>query len=139
MALGAMAFIISGCNTAGTKKTEWKPEEPVNRPPFIYTVKYPGETLRIISEWYTGDTKNREALADANPNLDYEHLAEGSRIYIPENLLRTTEPLTEEYIDAFNQKSKPKAKKAEEEKKKPVPKPVPSPKKEEDFDLVGPK
>jgi len=137
LALGAVVLICSGCNTTGAGKTEWKPAEPANRPPYIHTVKYPGETLRIISRWYTGDINNWEALADANPNVDYENMIKGSRIFIPENLLKTRDPLTEEFIDSCLQKSKPKVK---EEKKKPVVKPKPRPeKKDEDFDLIGPK
>ncbi|MGD9159980.1 MAG: hypothetical protein PVG39_16315 [Desulfobacteraceae bacterium] len=137
LVLGTVVLICVGCNTTGTGKTEWKPAEPVNRPPYIHTVKYPGETLRIISKWYTGDVSNWEALADANPNIDYENMIKGSRIFIPGNLLKTRDPLTAEFIDSYLQKSKPKVKK---EKKKPVIKPKPRPeKKDEDFDLIGPK
>ena len=133
---GAMVFICSGCNLAGTKKIEWKPAEPVNRPPFIHTVKYSGETLSIISEWYTGDVDNWEIIADANPSIDYNNMTPGSRIYIPANLLKTTKPLTEEYIAAYVQKNKPKVK---EEKQKPAPKIETPPKKKDDFELIGPK
>lgn len=151
LVLSAIVSIFNGCITSGTKKTEWKPEKTVNRPPYIHTVKYSGETLRIISKWYTGDANNWEALADANPNIDYEKLAIDSRIFVPENLLRKTEALTKEFIAAYNQKSKPKVKekkkkpasvlepKVKKEKKKPVLKPKPRPKKDEDFDLIGPK
>lgn len=133
----AVVLMCNGCNTAGTSKTEWKPAGPVSRPPCIHTVKYPGETLRIISKWYTGDINNWEALADANPGIDYENMIKGNRIFIPENLLKTRDPLTEEFIASYLKKSKPKVKK---EKKKPAEKPKPRPeKKDEDFDLIGPK
>lgn len=110
LALGAIVLIISGCNTGSMKKAEWKPTVPVERQPFIHTVEYSGETLRIISQWYTGDVNNWEALSDANPNIDYNNMAIGSKVYIPENLLKKTDPLTEEFIGAYIQKSKPKAK-----------------------------
>lgn len=138
--LGATILFFNGCiSTGSTKKTEWKPAKPASKPPYVHTVKYTGETLRIISKWYTGDVNNWESLADANPNIDYENMVKGSRVFIPQNLLRKTEPLTEKFIDSYNKKSKKKIKK--EEKKKPVskPKPAPRPKKDEDFDLIGPK
>jgi hypothetical protein len=136
LVLSTIVLIFSGCNTPGPKKTEWKPVEPVKRPPFIHTVEYSGETLRIISKWYTGDVNNWEALANANPSIDYEKLMKGSRIFIPENLLKRSKPLTEDYINSYLQKSRSRVK---EEEKKTVSKPESRPKKDEDFDLIGPK
>jgi hypothetical protein len=145
LVMGAAVLFCTGCNliAAQKPKTEWKPAETVTRPPYIHTVKYPGETLRIISKWYTGDVNNWEALAEANPNINHEKMPAGSKIFIPENLLKTTEPLTEEYITSYNQEGKPVQEITpvvkEEEKKVPVSKPKPPPKKDEDFDLIGPK
>ena len=136
LALGTILIIYNGCISTGTEKTEWKPAEAVQKLPFIHIVKFPGETLPIISQWYTGDKNNWEILADANLNIDSDHMASGSRIYIPENLLKTTDPLTEEYINAFNKKNKPKVKVVN---KKPESKPKPLPKKDEELDLFGPK
>ena len=139
LTIGAVVLIGNGCNLIGTNKPkpEWNPADPVNRPPYVHIVKYPGETLPIISRWYTGDINNWEALADANPNIDYEKMSAGSRIFIPESLLKTEEPLSEEYIVSCDQESKPGLK--EEEKKTPLSRPKPQPKKDEDFDLIGPK
>jgi hypothetical protein len=139
-------IFCSGCNLIGAKKTEiiYKPVDTVNRPPYLHTVKYPEETLRIISKWYTGDENNWEAVAKANPYMDYEKMPAGTRVFIPENLLKTLDPLPEEFIADFIQKSNPveaiKPVVQEEEKKVPVSKPKPPPKKkDEDFDLIGPK
>jgi hypothetical protein len=138
-------LFCSGCTLVGTKKTEavFKPANTVNRPPYVHTVKYPGETLPIISKWYTGDESNWEAIAKANPYMDYEKMPEGARVFIPENLLKITDPLSEEFIAASIQKDKPaeeiKPVVQEEKKKVPVSKPKPRPKKDEDFDLIGPK
>jgi hypothetical protein len=142
---GVIFLCCSGCNMTGAKKTEtvFKPVATVSRQPYVHTVKFPGETLRIISKWYTEDENNWEAIAKANPYMDYEKMTEGTRVFIPENLLKTTEPLSEEYISDFIQKSKPieeiKPVVKEEEKKVPVSKPRPRPKNDEDFDLIGPK
>ncbi|MBN1904469.1 MAG: hypothetical protein JW927_05165 [Deltaproteobacteria bacterium] len=142
---GVILLFCSGCNLTGAKKTEavYKPTDTVSRPPYVHTVKYPEETVRIISKWYTEDENNWEAIAKANPYMDYENMGAGTRIFIPENLLKTTDPLSEEFIAEFIQKSKPveeiKPVVKEEEKKVPVSKPKPQPKKDEDFDLIGPK
>jgi hypothetical protein len=145
LVIGAVVFIYSGCNLLEKNKiqTEWKPEAPVDRQPYVHTVKYPKETMRIISKWYTGDVKNWEAIAGSNPYIDNEKMAVGTKVFIPEKLLKTTEPLSEDFIVSFNQEGKPVQENkptVKEEEKAPVlnPKPVPN-KKDEDFDLVGPK
>jgi len=132
LALGALVFINSGC--IGVKKKEWKPIEP-QKTHFVHTVQYPGETLIIISEWYTGDANNWEILANANPQIDYTKIVEGNKIFIPENLLKTREPLTEKFIDTYLKKDEPK----EEQKKEPSSKTETPPKKKDKFDLFGPK
>lgn len=136
MLMWAAVSLFSGCIAADAKKTEWKQAKPASRPPFVHTVKYPGETLPIIAKWYTGDVNNWEALADANPNIDYEHLMTGTGIFIPENLLKKTKPLTKKYLDSKGRNSRPAVK---EEKKKPDSKTETRPGKEEDLDLFGPK
>jgi hypothetical protein len=142
---GVTLLFCSGCNMVGTKKTEtvFKPVGTVSRPPYVHTVKYPGETLPAISKWYTGDESNWEALAKANPYMDYGKMQAGTRVFIPENLLKTSDPLPENFILDLIQKSKPpeeiKPVVKEEKKKAPVSKPKPQPKKDEDFDLIGPK
>jgi hypothetical protein len=142
---GVILLFCSGCNLTGAKKTEvvYKPADTVKSPPYVHTVKYPGETLRIISKWYTEDENNWEAIAKANPYMDYEKMPDGARVFIPENLLKTTAPLSEGFISDSIQKSIPveeiKPVVKEEEKRPPVLKPKPPTKKAEDFDLIGPK
>jgi hypothetical protein len=133
LALGALVFINSGC--IGMKKKEWKPIAP-QKTHFVHTVQYAGETLSIISKWYTGDDKNWEVLADANPHVDFEKLATGNKIFIPENLLKTRKPLTEKFVATYYKKSQPKKK---PKKKKPSSKTETPPEKKEEFDLFGPK
>ncbi|NLD36998.1 MAG: hypothetical protein GX654_09020 [Desulfatiglans sp.] len=142
---GVILLFCSGCNLTGAKKTEvvYKPADTVKSPPYVHTVKYPGETLRIISKWYTEDENNWEAIAKANPYMDYEKMPDGARVFIPENLLKTTAPLSEGFISDSIQKSIPveeiKPVVKEEEKRPPVLKPKSPTKKAEDFDLIGPK
>ncbi len=126
LALGMLVFIYSGCNMIGMKKKGKEPAAP-QRIQFVHTVKYPGETLSIISKWYTGDVNNWKTLADANTHIDYNKMVTGNNVFIPENLLKTREPLTKEFIDSFYKKEKPAS-----ETENP-------PEKEEEFDLIGPK
>jgi hypothetical protein len=126
LALGILVFINSGCNSFGVKKKAWKPITP-QKTPFVHTVKYPGETLGIISKWYTGDADNWEVLANANPHIDYNKIVVGDKIFIPENLLKTKKPLNKKFIDSYYKKKKPSSKTGTQ------------PEKKEEFDLIGPK
>jgi hypothetical protein len=126
LALGVLVFINSGCNMIGMKKKGRVPTAP-QKTHFVHTVKYSGETLSIISKWYTGDVNNWKILANANPHIDYNKMVAGDKISIPENLLKTREPLTKKFIDSFYKE------------KKPTSKTETPPEKEEEFDLIGPK
>lgn len=63
---------------------------------FAYTVQRPGERLSEIAGWYTGDSKNWENIARANPDLDPEYLLVGNEIYIPAKLLKTRNPIPQD-------------------------------------------
>jgi hypothetical protein len=126
LALGSLVFIYSGCNMIGIKKKEREPSAP-RKAQFVHTVRYSGETLSIISEWYTGDINNWKILANNNPHIDYNKMAAGDKIFIPENLLKTREPMTKKFIDSFYKE------------KKPASKTETPPENEEGFDLIGPK
>lgn len=58
-----------------------------------HCVTYSGETLRLISEWYTGDVNNTDRLARINDLQDPNLLAIGQQIRIPRYLLKQTTPL----------------------------------------------
>jgi hypothetical protein len=59
---------------------------------FAHIVKYDGEKIEDIAGWYTGNTKNWEKLAQANPNLNAKRLMTGNEIYIPQYILKTRKP-----------------------------------------------
>jgi hypothetical protein len=109
---------------------ETAPAEKINY--YVHTVKWGGETVSIIAGWYTGDIENWKTLAQANPNIDPARIFVGNKIRIPEDLLKTREPMPKEFVDSFYPKAKPKAAPS-----KPAP---PSTKgKDEEPDLFGPK
>ena len=109
---------------------ETAPAEKINY--YVHTVKWSGETVSIIAAWYTDDIENWKTLAQANPNIDPARIFVGNKILIPEDLLKTREPMPKDFVDGFYPKAKTKT---------PPSKPVPSPQKdkEEEPDLFGPK
>ncbi len=96
---------------------------------FAHTVKQPGERLTEIARWYTGDTKNWQNIAKANPDLDPELLLVGNEIYIPADLLKTRKPIPQTAGDAANQKSANETPTRESS----------TPEKKEEIQLFGPK
>ena len=70
---------------------------------FIHTCRWSGETLAYVAEWYTGDSKNEKDLADLNPDVNPQKIAVGSEIRIPANLLKTREPLPQNFSGEYRQ------------------------------------
>ena len=66
---------------------------------FIHQVKWPNESLSIIAKWYTGSIMNWKLLADANPEMEPTMIHKGDRIRIPIDMLKTREPMPEEFVD----------------------------------------
>jgi hypothetical protein len=108
------------------------PAPPVPAPPpttyYTYTVKWSGESVSIIAAWYTGDLQNWKILAQANPALNPNLIFPGIKVLIPENIMKTHEPMTREFVDSFYPKAKGKT----------PPKPGEQ-KKDEEPSLFGPK
>ena len=64
---------------------------------FIHTSRYSGETLGIVADWYTGDSKNEKVLAEINPDLDPKKIEAGSEIFIPVKLLKTRKSMPQNF------------------------------------------
>ncbi len=107
-------------------KAEPKPRETH----IAHTVKWSGETLSIISLWYTGNQGNWKAIAQTNANLDPNRIYVGNEILIPVGLLKTQNSLPKEFVDRFYSKAK---------KEKPKPILHPGQTQEEEPKLFGPK
>ena len=60
---------------------------------YRHTVRWSGESLSLISRWYTGASRNWRKLAKANPRLNPNRIKKGNVIVIPPALLKTREPL----------------------------------------------
>ena len=59
---------------------------------FQHSVKYQGETLASIADWYTGDSRNWKTIARANPSIKPERIRIGDIINIPPELVKKTKP-----------------------------------------------
>ena len=94
---------------------------------FLHTVKWSGESLSIIADWYTGTIKNWELLAKHNPHLDPNRIFIGDIIRIPKTEMKTQKPMPKEFLRKFY----PEGEKAEDE--------IPSEALEEEPELFGPK
>ncbi len=88
---------LVSCNTA---RRQVKPIEPVRQEPAYldHVVKYQGETLAVISAWYTGKGANWRAIQDANPGLRPEAIRLGQVIRIPQTLVVEQRPLPREKV-----------------------------------------
>ena len=67
----------------------------------IHVIQHPGETLRIIANWYTGDATNAERIARINGLENANQLSMGSSVRIPRYLLKTRAPLPESEIARY--------------------------------------
>ena len=68
---------------------------------FIHTSQWSWETLPYVAEWYTGDSKNSDKLADLNPDINPQKIAVGSKVIIPVSLLKTREPLPKNFSGEY--------------------------------------
>jgi hypothetical protein len=126
-----ISLLSTGCLFQGKKRNEWQPIEQ-KVAPVVHKVQWPEERLMIIAKWYTGDAQNWEALANANPNVNPDSLAQGTKIFIPAELVKHQEPMTQVFLMDFLQNEK---------KQESPPKKPPSPGKKDviDFEVFGPK
>lgn len=68
---------------------------------YMHTVKWPGESVSIIAAWYTGKLENWRALASANPEIDPNRIFQGNKIRIPLDMMKTQEPMPQEFVEQF--------------------------------------
>ena len=67
----------------------------------VHVVQYPGETLRMITNWYTGDTTNTERVARINGISNADQLQMGQQVRIPRYLLQTADPFPEDGVERY--------------------------------------
>ncbi len=86
-------------------KRRHKPLDP--KTTFVHIVQYPGESLSIIAAWYTGDLQNWKQLARENPGFDPARIFIGNRIRIPKRMMKTYQPMPQEFVNKYIGKQAP--------------------------------
>lgn len=119
----------------GGGEKKWAPLKPGSSG-FVHKVTCSDENLEIISKWYTGKTENSVRIVESNPTIDPDRLILGSLIFIPKDILITTESMPRSHVeDSYKKKTAQKANPARKDREK---KQLPPPSKE-DFQLFGPR
>ncbi|RIK99980.1 MAG: hypothetical protein DCC75_14165 [Proteobacteria bacterium] len=85
------AFLGWGC-VQKPKPSDTDPNNLANSY-LTHIVKFQGETLAVISKWYTGDSQNWQRIQAANPGLDVRRMRMGQVIRIPRILVIKETPL----------------------------------------------
>lgn len=120
---------LAGCAVFGDK--DGQPEE-ARQEVYIHKVEWPGETLPMIAQWYTGNKDNGKILSKTNPDLASDRLAVGDQILIPLELMKNSKEMPREFLTTFSAKERAGQRKSS-------PKAKPAPEKKEDFQPYGPK
>jgi len=96
-----------GCSSKKVEVVEEiKVERRVVRPSYIqHQVKYSGETLGLISRWYTGRTDNWKRIAEVNPSLKPSRISIGDIILIPNRLVSNSDPLPRKAVRSASGRS----------------------------------
>lgn len=63
-----------------------------------HVIRYTGENLALISQWYTGRSANWPAILEANPGTVPTALRLGQVILIPKHLVIRDEPMPQSYV-----------------------------------------
>lgn len=92
-----VATCVSGCFLVAETPTP----QPVDS--LVHTVKHPGETLGVLSSWYTGTPRHWREIQASNPTLDPRRIKIGNTIHIPRHLIRNQATLTAPAIAAIEQ------------------------------------
>lgn len=82
------------------------PPTPPEKPVYVHHVKWLHETLFSIAHWYTGSGNNWKRLADANPTIRPKQMHVGDVILIPEDILKTRQPMPAKFLKALSREKK---------------------------------
>ena len=93
-----LSLFVAAC-TKSTPPPEPMEDLPPPAPEVVeHTVQYPGETLGLISRWYTGKSSNWEAILSMNPGMDPRRINLGNVILIPAELVVKDSPLPQSFV-----------------------------------------
>ena len=82
-----------------------KRRDPMSKPdPYVHKVRWPGENISLIAQWYTGSGKNWMTIAKVNSKIESNRIIVGDRIIIPENLLKRRDPMPLSFLNTAYRK-----------------------------------
>jgi len=88
-----VALQVSGCHHFDSAP----PEPDLKEIDHVHTVSRQGETLSLISSWYTGSIENWPKIAEANPKLQVNKMRLGDQIVIPAQLVVQRDEMPAKY------------------------------------------
>ena len=65
---------------------------------YVHEVRWPGETISVIAQWYTSTWKTWEDIVKVNFDFDPKMMQMSDKILIPLDLLKTREPMPRNYL-----------------------------------------
>jgi len=103
---GLLGFILLGV-FVGCAQMRGEKERPRKGPAYYeHKVKWTGESLSIISKWYTDSSENWKVLAQVNPGIDPNRIQIGEKVRVPEDLMKTQKPMPESFVASFGVEKK---------------------------------
>lgn len=119
---------LAGCAVSDDKAGQFEDSQDV----YVHTVEWPGETLPMIAQWYTGSKENWKILSQTNPKLASRQLAVNDQILIPIALVKNSQKMPEEFLATFSEKKRASQRKSSSQTKQ-------GSGKKEEFQPYGPK
>ena len=89
---------VNGSGPRGNAQAQAGGRLGTTRATYLHTVRWQGETLCLIAQWYTGSWKNWRTLADSNSGINPDRLVIGDKVVIPEELLKNRKPLPRDLV-----------------------------------------
>lgn len=71
---------------------------------YVHSVSRKGENLEMIARWYTGKPENASKIARVNPNVNPDMIEPGTAVFIPGDLLVTTETMPKSRLNEMIRK-----------------------------------
>jgi len=96
----AFKSVVKG-NAPTSSLNEKHPAEMTPNGDLVHYVTYPGETLSMISRWYTGNRANTGRVARINNLPNPDQLVIGDVVVIPSYLIKNNNRLTENAVKAL--------------------------------------
>ena len=64
---------------------------------YEHKIRWQGETLSLVSKWYSGRHSNWKKLVNHNPEINPNRIKVGQKVYIPTYMLKTRKPLPQKF------------------------------------------